>query len=725
MYDLHLQFLRHGACAVLLEKIELLSHVIFPLSFFDDIWETLSWGGRPGNRKHIRVYFNQFSNPGLKLVVKLYVASLRHDKSINSGTALAIFHALIHLDYVLGDREFSTLKTLDFCDVERSFDEKGIGNLTYKRKLQGFGKWLSMNFNLKIQYKAPSKRGVISHGRHGTDVGREEKYIPIEVIRDLFAVASFPDAALIDLFYINSLVIDAALGGRLNELACLPLDCLERKNGNLSIKLYEEKRYEVSFRPIPRGLAPAVEQAIMFIQEHTEEGRSIAAKIRANTIIDWSMVKKSPDALEYFTSRFAHEWTRDHKLINPEAVWSQAAQKEIDFLGLLKEYGSYSNVAHYLNTNERIVKKLCAFQLAAKSGLYLVELQRDEFIPLTIKMKGWKYRLRINPVAICIGRMEEYYEVDFSSRRYFVERISPILDEALECQLNDKIYPEVPLDREFEEKFRRKINSVIIDPNGNSILEPEKALFVIPKNFLKTLDREKSNDFQMVSSSMFQGWLQAQKASEDSLFYRYKIYDPRTGSIANFVWHDIRHWLNTLYKQGGLTEQQVSLIFGRKDISQSAVYDQTLAKTRSQSLSDMLQAVRDGKAVGQVPSTYASIKVSDEGLAEKYLRSSVRLINRMPHGGCSLNFALQACPHNLSCFTCNVNGDACSHLLVESDNEEHRREIIKINESAQEILTYLEGAGGKELPQYLHFSKVVKSTGLLLKKMIGGKSGKK
>ena len=85
-----------------------------------------------------------------------------------------------------------------------------------------------------------------------------------------------------------------------------------------------------------------------------------------------------------------------------------------------------------------------------------------------------------------------------------------------------------------------------------------------------------------------------------------------------FTWHDIRHWLNTVYKQGGLTDLQVNALLSRKSLAQARVYDQTLAIDRSKVVQDLLTSIRQDKAIGQIQETYNILGMTDRQTAEQY-----------------------------------------------------------------------------------------------------------
>lgn len=69
--------------------------------------------------------------------------------------------------------------------------------------------------------------------------------------------------------------------------------------------------------------------------------------------------------------------------------------------------------------------------------------------------------------------------------------------------------------------------------------------------------------------------------------------------------------------------------------------------------------------------------MTDRQTAEQYLKAAVRIVNPMPHGGCTLDLALKTCRHSLSCLSVNERGDCCESLVVDVENEGQFIELKK------------------------------------------------
>lgn len=176
--------------------------------------------------------------------------------------------------------------------------------------------------------------------------------------------------------------------------------------------------------------------------------------------------------------------------------------------------------------------------------------------------------------------------------------------------------------------------------NGNPSIYTEEALLLTQKYQLSEHSKTIEDDFKAISESDITRWFGGHKRSkgtenhEDSVFSRHNIVDPHTDEIMEMTSHDIRHWLNTIYQNGGLTEDQIALIFNRKHKQQDAEYDQISNKVRSER---MKNAIRDKIAIGRVTATYSKLADFSREEAEDYLRSVTRMVNPMQHGVCMLD----------------------------------------------------------------------------------------
>jgi hypothetical protein len=671
---------------------------------FSDMWDIIEWDDRPGNRTTLLVDFGVYQNAELKMLVKLCILSKRSSRNIKPSCVFTYVYALLSLDEVLRGQSVRVLVSEHFYDAQRYLEKKDSGGyLCYLRTIQAFSRWFSINFDPMIEYVAPDARRD-SFGREGTDEGRAEKNIADEDIAKLFSLAGSFDVGIQNRFYLNALILDVVLQGRINELATLPLDCLVDIGHTIVVKVFSEKDGKLDSRFFPQVLLPVVQKAVEFIRDHTNEGREIVKALRSNEPLDWQRVLQDDVALRYFTKRFVSEWVDCNILLDSELVWCQNKRIYLNPIAELKKYsGSISKAAASLGVSHKTFQEFLERQYAARDGQYLLINQDKRFVVDRWDVNSYR-KVRRHPKAIGLKVMER--EIQYALLRYR-GLIDDILDAGLRAQLQRIPYQGPEIDLDFEAEYKRSMRSVVYE-NGRPLLEPEDALFVIPKKFL-TSQCVRTNSYSLISHGMFREWLSKNISGKNTLFSDNNLIDPDTGKILCFKWHDIRHWMQTVYKKGGLTDLQASLLAGRKKPDQAAIYDQVLAEDRSKSLAEIRSSIREGETIGQVSETYARLRIEDEILAEEYLKAATMVINKMPHGGCSLNIVLTPCPNNLSCFVRGDHGKICNHLIINPYDKNETEQLEKVRLNALSMITVIDSLGGGQAPQYRHFQNVVKN----------------
>jgi hypothetical protein len=687
------------------------------VDFFSDVWEILPWENRPGNRKKMPLRFDKFTNKGAKVIAKIYIAEKRVNRRICAATIYSIHRALLELDGQIGTKDFEKINTSDFDAIQLSYIRRGHqGKVPSLTLLQSFAIWLRNKLGLSISYDAPKLRVGIRHGRHGTEEGRAAKLMSLEVIARLFSLAQAPHVSMRDKFFLNAIVLAAATGMRIKELACLPVDCLVDQAGKWVVRLFPEKGGLITYRPFPQDMYPAVRSAVEYIKQNTADGRSIALNLKIQPGLDWQLIRRSEKALRYFAARFASEWMDKMSLFTPNGVYFRTSDQFVDAIGLTARLGSAAETAKYLGTSFRVVRKLIACQEGMKKNQYLYEQPFGVFHVLDSNVSNWKERIAFHPHVPTVKNMEAHYETALNDYDHIRMPVMEVLDEAVIRQIEGArpVFKEDPL---FEKTYERKLQPVVRTANS-VLLEPEDALFIIPRYFLSTHMRARSNQYTTVSSGMFSVWLFDCSKSGNSLFFENNVVDPKTGEIVKFTWHDLRHWLDTTYKQGGLSELQVNTILGRKDQKQGAVYDQTPALERSAVVHELIASIRGNKAVGVVQDTFNEISLANRQTAEAYLLAAVRIVNPMPHGGCLHNLALKPCPHSLSCFVEGPSGEPCDHLIIDSTDKAQYVELKWVRDNAETLQEYIKSAGGESSPQLTHFQNVAKSADGILNQIL-------
>jgi hypothetical protein len=89
----------------------------------------------------------------------------------------------------------------------------------------------------------------------------------------------------------------------------------------------------------------------------------------------------------------------------------------------------------------------------------------------------------------------------------------------------------------------------------------------------------------------------------------------------------------------------------------------------------------------------------------------------MPHGIRRMNWAVEPCPHTLSCFACGDDEDEalCEHLVVDLEDDSQLAEIQRINQNADAIVSHIQEECAQGSQQFEHFLRVRKSTASLIK----------
>ncbi|MCZ8318801.1 MAG: hypothetical protein O9303_08310 [Silanimonas sp.] len=678
--------------------------------FHEDNWNVISWITKVGNAKEKNARFGRIKHEELKCLCKLWVLNDRLTGSINSlAGADQRIRAFAALSETLGARSFKTLKTDDFRAAEDWLAKSFESAHRVASYLHQASAWLSLNFDLRLDYRNRLTNPAV-HGRYGTDEGRESKLLPSEIIRDLFLALHRHDLIARDRFFLPVLVVSVGGGFRVGELATLPANCLLKIDGKLHLLHHPEKGGVPIPRPIHPLLADAVEDAVGRLIEQTKDARELAKQLRASPRLDWSGIILDRKTFRYFTAKWAHEWTANpnHLMINPAGAWYNKGNCFIDAVALYEAAGRNKvQAARSLGVCRLTFSDLLEAQEAARLGM-LPQARNRKWRGKA--RRSWDTDLRV----ISVAKLMAHCGTQLKPEK--LELVRDIVDEAQGLQLQGKIYPAPLVDTELEARFQRKIQPILKDKKGNGVLYQDEALLVVQKYALSEHRGTKEADFTSLTDSHISRWLAGEARSagtgntEDSVFSRLGIMDPRTGEIAKFTNHDLRHWLNTLYQNGGLTEDQIALIFNRRYQKQNATYDQTSSKVRTGRLK---QAVRDQLVVGQVSESYGRIAEYSREDAEDYLRAVLRMVNPMPHGVCTLDWATTPCPHHLSCFSSSEERP-CEHLVVEPLHEQTVQELERIQREAELTISAIASQGVRHSPTTEHFERIGRNIAITL-----------
>lgn len=669
------------------------------VKFEMDTWDLLDWITRKGNAKSFNVFFDKINNKTLKTLIKIYFLEKRQRASTVAGSIKAELAALNFLDTALGARSIDKISNVIFNEAQKLIeaDLKGSSPDRSLNFLEVFGRWLSSNLGYRVSYRNDST-SIYLHGRKASDEDRDNKLIDSRIAVDLINALHNNDLILKDQFYLLTFVLLVGTGFRINELATLPKDCIVLDGDRIGIRFYPEKKPQLDTRWLISDWVSPVQDAVKKLTALTNQGREAVAALRENPGLDWSAIMQNKEAAQYFVGKFCHEWisNEQHNMFNKKGAWLEKEKRYIDVISLIKETGSQVKAAKKSGLSRSTIANLLLAQHAALNDA----LPQKSNGPKGHERTSWDTDSRV----VSIMQLENTMDLSIKkkSREYFHHII---LDARDNYQLKGKMFPCPPYDMDIEEQFKRVINPVITSKNGEPILQPEDTLLITLTYQLTKSRVTKKNGYSLITDQSISRWLSGEKRSlgtkkeEDSCFSRLGIIDPKTGEIAKFVSHDIRHWLTTFLLEGGMNNDQVALLFNRAP-NQNDTYDQTSSKTR---LANMRQAIRGGGAMGHVAETYHNIAEYSRSEAEQYLEASTLQLNLMPHGGCSLNWGMSACQNHNGCF--NSEHGLCENLCINPDNTETKQELGRMQREAEIALSVIP----EQSPQYNHFRNIQKN----------------
>lgn len=690
----------HEANEALTSMASALADSLPPGEYFErDTWDLLAWLTRKGSKTTYNVHFEGVRHLELRKLVKIYILEKRLTRQLSGSSAKAILPSLTYLGEVLGARPVNALTNASFIAAQEIIVERHTKTTPARHSgfLQSFGRWLASNFGLRISYTSTLITTYL-HGRQATDAERDAKRIDNRILKQLMEANQRNDLISKDRFYLSVLALFVGTGIRIGELATLPKDCLICEQDRVGLRHFPEKKPQLDVHFVVTKFAPVVVRAISELIPLTDLGREAAKARMESPGTDWTKVLRNPGATSYFVAKFCHEWTAKpvHFMFNKDGAWCESLKKYVDVVKGVEEAGSQVKAAKQLGVDRSTYKALLLSQQAA---------QRNQ-LPSTMKSKGSKTRASwdTDSRVISISQLEKAINKSLSQNARKVLR--PLIYNARDnYQLLGDVYPSPLYDADLEKCYQRVIHPLIESKAGAPILQPDEGLLIIPQYALVDSRGTKVNDYSLVDVTKISRWLCGEKRSlgtknvEDSCFSRLGIIDPETGEIAKFTSHDIRHWLTTYFLEGGMASDQVGLLFNRAS-DQNDTYDQTSSKTR---LNNMRAAIRDGGAMGHVADTYKEIAEYSREEAESYLAACTLQLNLMPHGGCSLNWGMEACPNHNSCF--NGEEGLCEHLCINPDDQ---GEVVELTRMARETETALRIIP-EASPQYSHYKNIQKN----------------
>lgn len=684
-----------------------------------DVWNVAPLHRRV-TKKVWTLDFTRVTHREIRAVARAHALWQIVERQVGPASLTGALNVFMHLSDELGSRPLKTLKTEDFHAAEQLIrDQFAIGTSARMcADLQRISEWLNRQTGLRLDYVSTLRAPQV-HGRAGTDEGRDGKLLPDVVIADLLAPWNNQSLSARDRFYLAVIAISVATGFRLGELLTLPVDCLIQDQGVLLVRSFVSKNGKAAPRPVPPELAEIVIDAVNYVREVTHGAREKARTWVEDAPIDWTSVVRDPDptAFDYFVRRWLADWIKDpgHRMIDPRwAYFSRGDQsKWIPIADLIERHnGNVSAIARELAMARPTIDRLIEQMEASRRGeVYLGTKTADS-------RRAFDTDRRFPSIG-AFGALAGL-NLHKSPRN---TRLSELIEEAREALLSQSTFHCPDRDAALEDRYR-VAPEVLRDPEtGEAVLNLHEALFVIFKNQLSDGHTLDTGRVHPVSINQFNHWLAGYSRDRgtgkpgDAVCARLGILDPRTEEPARFANHDFRHWLETAYENGGLSQTQIATLFNRSSTTSNSAYDHTNSAVRRERLKD---AMADGLLIGHSAEAYARIASESPEEAAEYLEAATKFQNPMPHGICRLNWALEPCPHSLSCFSCgDAQDDAsepCEHLIVDTHDTAQLDEIERINRNTRSIAQIMEEDGAEQSPQYARFKRIARSTQAILER---------
>lgn len=171
------------------------------------------------------------------------------------------------------------------------------------------------------------------------------------------------------------------------------------------------------------------------------------------------------------------------------------------------------------------------------------------------------------------------------------------------------------------------------------------------------------------------------KDGRDTIFSRFDFTED-DGSAMALRSHALRHYLNMVAHDGGLSAEQVALFSGRKDIGQNRAYDHFSGEERQAPISI---AIKRGFTGDLVPEKARQIVLRSE-----FRSLGLATAHTTEYGWCTHNFASEPCQRHRDCINCEeqvcVKGERHkqANLNLLKDETEYLLERARIALSEEE-----------------------------------------
>ena len=208
-------------------------------------------------------------------------------------------------------------------------------------------------------------------------------------------------------------------------------------------------------------------------------------------------------------------------------------------------------------------------------------------------------------------------------------------------------------------------------------LKYSDALFVVRRNELNQYRPTAHCLFSLVSTRGIHH--QISSTGITTIFSRHGL-TKSDGTRISITSHQLRHYLNTLAQSGGLSQIDIALWSGRKDIRQNEAYDHV-------SVNETLDMIRG--AVGDRSKMIGPLADLPEPLPitrQEYIELAVPAVQLTDAGACIHDWSMSPCPYHTHCIDCE------EHVYMKTPetrevNSIRRRDMKALYDKAQKATT--------------------------------------
>lgn len=207
-------------------------------------------------------------------------------------------------------------------------------------------------------------------------------------------------------------------------------------------------------------------------------------------------------------------------------------------------------------------------------------------------------------------------------------------------------------------------------PNRSLQMPLSAYLFVVPQNFCHSRKPTNPSVVRLLTDQQISDFLSgrnSERGTTRSVFDRYGFTEA-DGSPIKLTSHMFRHWLNTIFEQGGLGQHEIARWFGRKDIGQNAVYDHVTGMEKAEEVHRLMEG---GKMRGPMAEIHEMLDPVDRAA---FRDTAIATAHTTDLGACATDWSLVPCPDHGSCARCS------EHLIVKGDLKQKARAEELLNE---------------------------------------------